>query len=240
MSNYTQKNMSPTLAPLWQLDPINKLALWYSKRRLTACMNAEDSLDDVLDNIGTYFNRDGNYSGLGYYRQLPVQSTRGEITGIVERVREREPETMLELGTHFGGSLYVWMRALSSLETVVSIDLQFAPTIRLFETVARESSQNLSIIQGNANDIEIRNRAVKKAKTTEFDFIYIDADHSYEGIKKHFELYRPLVSSGGIICMNCIEDDNYEVKKFWNEIKSEYDCEKVSGERPGVSGLVYV
>lgn len=240
MDSYTQKCKPIAFDSFWQLDPVNKFALWYSKRDLTACMESESSLDDVLNNIGTYYDRDGNYSGLGYYRQLPVQATQGEITGVVERVREREPETMVEIGTHFGGSLYVWMRALSSLKTVVSIDLQFAPTVRLFETVARESKQNLSMIQGNANDPDIRNEAVKKAGTTEFDFIYIDADHSYEGIKSHFELYRPLVSSEGIICMNCVEDSNYGVEKFWSEIESEYDCEKVSGEKPGVSGLVYI
>jgi predicted O-methyltransferase YrrM len=31
------------------------------------------------------------------------------------------------------------------------------------------------------------------------DFLYIDADHSYEGIKADYENYTPLVKPGGIV-----------------------------------------
>lgn len=37
-------------------------------------------------------------------------------------------------------------------------------------------------------------------KDEELDFVYIDADHKYKGIKKDIESYYPKVKIGGLIC----------------------------------------
>jgi len=31
------------------------------------------------------------------------------------------------------------------------------------------------------------------------DFLFIDGDHSYEGVKKDFEMYSSLVRKGGVV-----------------------------------------
>jgi predicted O-methyltransferase YrrM len=66
------------------------------------------------------------------------------------------------------------------------------------------------------------------------DFLFIDGDHSYEGVKKDFEIYSSLVRKGGIIAFHDIVPDYYTrygirtpsytggVPKFWNEIKYNY------------------
>jgi predicted O-methyltransferase YrrM len=41
------------------------------------------------------------------------------------------------------------------------------------------------------------------------DFLFIDGDHSYEGVKKDFELYSTLLSDKGIIVIHDT-DSNYE------------------------------
>jgi hypothetical protein len=52
------------------------------------------------------------------------------------------------------------------------------------------------------------------------DFLFIDADHSYEGIKKDFEMYSLLVRKGGIIAFHDIVPSGYPtLHKFWNEVK---------------------
>jgi predicted O-methyltransferase YrrM len=44
-------------------------------------------------------------------------------------------------------------------------------------------------------------------KDNKVDFLFIDADHSYEGVKKDFEMYSPLVRKGGIIAFHDIIPD---------------------------------
>jgi predicted O-methyltransferase YrrM len=58
------------------------------------------------------------------------------------------------------------------------------------------------------------------------DFLFVDGDHTYEGVKRDFEMYSPLVRKGGIIAFHdiCLHppETRCEVSKFWNEIKHGY------------------
>jgi hypothetical protein len=68
----------------------------------------------------------------------------------------------------------------------------------------------------------------KFAKTTKkmWSYIYIDADHSYKGVKKDFKLYWPRLEKKGYMSFHDIllkehpEHDNFGVWKFWNEISN--------------------
>jgi len=48
------------------------------------------------------------------------------------------------------------------------------------------------------------------------DLLFIDGDHSYEGVKKDFELYSNLLNDKGIIIIHDT-DDNYEQKLLVSE-----------------------
>jgi hypothetical protein len=67
---------------------------------------------------------------------------------------------------------------------------QFHP--RLIKSTSEEAYYNFFVMQ----DIKI-------------DFLFIDGDHSYEGVKKDFELYSTLLSDKGIIVIHDT-DSNYE------------------------------
>jgi len=38
----------------------------------------------------------------------------------------------------------------------------------------------------------------------ELNFLFIDGDHTYEGVRKNFEMYSPLVRRGGIVAFHDI------------------------------------
>ena len=63
---------------------------------------------------------------------------------------------------------------------------------RLIKTTSEEAYYNFFVLQ----DIKI-------------DLLFIDGDHSYEGVKKDFELYSNLISEKGIIIIHDT-DDKYE------------------------------
>lgn len=63
---------------------------------------------------------------------------------------------------------------------------------RLIKSTSEEAYYNFFVLQ----DIKI-------------DFLFIDGDHSYDGVKKDFELYSKLLSDNGIIILHDT-DSNYE------------------------------
>ena len=62
--------------------------------------------------------------------------------------------------------------------------------------------------------------------------LFIDASHAYEDVKKDYELYSPLCSD--IIAIHDIETHRYsrkkeyEVWKFWDELKAQKDYSFIS------------
>ncbi len=66
----------------------------------------------------------------------------------------------------------------------------------------------------------------------QLDFLFIDGDHTYEGVKKDFEMYSPLVRKGGIIAFHDIINKDplrkdIEVPKFWSVLKNRYRINEI-------------
>lgn len=58
------------------------------------------------------------------------------------------------------------------------------------------------------------------------DYLFIDGDHTYEGVKHDFEMYAPLVRKGGVVALHDIvvhrPEAGCEVSEFWNQVKRNY------------------
>ena len=67
-----------------------------------------------------------------------------------------------------------------------------------------------------------------KSLGIKFDLIFIDGDHSYNGVKNDYEKYKQFLSDDGYLAFHDIiqsketEDHNIFVSKFWNEIAETY------------------
>lgn len=74
------------------------------------------------------------------------------------------------------------------------------------------------------------------------DFLFIDGDHTYDGVRADFEMYSPFVSDGGIVAFHDIADHppdaGCEVSRYWKEIKQQYrHKEIIEDPRQGWAGL---
>lgn len=127
------------------------------------------------------------------------------------------PENILEIGTM--GSTFWVMNKLSTGKKI-SIDIENRESI-IHHFMWGEDWMFLT---GNSQDSNIFETV--KNKCDNFDLIFIDGDHTYEGVKKDFNLYKNLLSDRGYIAFHDIDPNhifagNYagEVYKFWQELE---------------------
>jgi predicted O-methyltransferase YrrM len=61
---------------------------------------------------------------------------------------------------------------------------------------------------------------------TGIDYLFIDGDHTYAGVKQDFEMYSPLVRRGGLVAFHdiCVHtsQEQCEVDRFWREIRTQF------------------
>ena len=145
-----------------------------------------------------------------------------------------KPKAILEIGTARGGTLYLLTRIAHKNAIIISIDLPGGsfgggyPYGKgyVFKLFAR-GNQRLFLIRGDPHNRKTLYLVQKILKDRSLDLLFIDGDHTYEGVKKDFELYVPLAANNGIIAFHDIVPGAPEcvggVPLFWNEIKNHYD-----------------
>jgi predicted O-methyltransferase YrrM len=169
-----------------------------------------------------------------------------EFVRLLEDVRKLNPQTVLEIGTHRGGTLYFWARLARPDAILVSIDLpggKFgggyspfrAPIYRRFA----QERQKLHLLRANSHAGSTLEEAKRLLAGQPIDLLFIDGDHTYEGVKKDWEMYSPLVRSGGLIVFHDVAG-NYgetQVKTFWDTIKTSHAHKEYMTHPEGLYGI---
>jgi len=162
----------------------------------------------------------------------PVQ-VRSEILQLLKFLDKVRPRTILEIGTARGGTLFLLTGVISKNALVVSLDLpggRFGGgyvrwKIPLYRSFALPN-QKIYLIRKNSHERATLDEVKAVLRGEKVDFLFIDGDHTYEGVKKDFEMYKSLVKKGGTIAFHDIvphpPEDGCQVNKFWNEIKNRY------------------
>ena len=117
--------------------------------------------------------------------QMPSEAS--DLLRIVERLR---PRRVIEIGTTHGGSLLLWARAAAADATLVSIDLPpweiddpgESDKRRAIERVGSQQ-QSVYALRGDSHDPAVQARAHACLGGRAVDFLFLDADHSYEGVR---------------------------------------------------------
>lgn len=196
-------------------------------RSLPATSSPEQVVDLVLSNRAV--------------RPLQIKS---EILRLAEIVTDLQPRALLEIRTAEGGTLFVFCRCAAPNARVVSIDLPgggpFGGGYRVWRhTLYRRfaaASQSVRLIRADSHSFATLKRVKSELAGSPLDFLFIDGDHTYEGVKRDFEMYLPLVREGGLIAMHDIAlpptSANYGVHRFWAEVRDRFHAEELV-EHPG-------
>jgi len=156
----------------------------------------------------------------------PAQA-RYEISELLKILDKAKPKVILEIGTLEGGTLFLFARTAPRDAIIISVDLppaRFLFKLRapLYKTFV-SGNQQLHLIKESSHDKITLEKVKNILKGRKIDFLFIDGDHTYEGVKEDFEMYAPLVRQNGMIAFHdIILQSDCEVNRFWDEIKPKY------------------
>jgi len=210
-------------------DLLNYFAFQYSKYKLKAAFSLK-TFDEI-------YGFTQSFVGRGYYDRISLHQFKEEFQAFTEYVAKTKPKVVVEIGTKKGGSLFMWARYFKP-KHLISIDLpggihgggypkQKQPFYNYFLNDERDSK--ISLIQGDSHAMETLEKLKHLLQGEKIDFLFIDGDHRYEGVKQDFEMYKSLVRSGGLIGFHDIiaSDYHHDMKCFvdvlWEELILEYE-----------------
>lgn len=185
---------------------------------------------------------------------LYMPQIRAEISELFDVVathsKDKKTYNILEIGTKFGGTFYLW-NSINRSGLNISIDLEAGihggvskEEMDKRDLWFNERFDNCRFIRGNSHEKTTFQQVYSALHENyghglkygdplpdfpTFDFIFIDGDHTYEGVRQDFLDYSHLAKKGSIIVFHDITDSkrhrdrNVNVAQFWNEIKDDYE-----------------
>jgi len=162
-----------------------------------------------------------------------------EIVHLGHFLNSLKPHNILEVGAR-GGTFLLFSKLSTGTKIAVDMDSIFKDSIYLSMI-----GEDFHFLNADSQSIETFEKV--KSICPQFDFIFIDGDHSYEGVKRDFELYKQLLSPRGYIAFHDIDSNHVfkdiysddepktgKVRRFWEELdygsKVEIICQKSNGK----------
>lgn len=177
----------------------------------------QDEFSTMFDHLRQHYN-------------TPVQC-KAEFWGLFRKVQDANARRILEVGVERGGTIGFWdiiagnEGRVVGLDTHINIPFEFQP------------NSEFTLLEGNSHAADVIQQV--KEMLPEVDFLFIDGDHSYEGVKADWENFSPLVKPGGLIAFHDIVDEG--VGPFWLEIEAAHKTERLHEQSGGIGiGVVYV
>jgi len=131
----------------------------------------------------------------------------GQNPAELDKVRElyvaRKPKRVLEIGVWFGGTLREWLENATDGATVVAVDPEHQAPNRYPEW--QKPDTNLVVVVGRTGG----SADEKTREHAPYDWVFIDGDHSPDGVKNDIALTLPLVAEGGLLLLHDIAAEGY-------------------------------
>lgn len=157
---------------------------------------------------------------------------REEILPFIKSFPE-PPRAVAEIGRAQGGTLALLCSAAAPDALVISLDLPggaFSGELSSFNKAfwrrpllraMKGPGRRLELIDGDSRSPESLRRFAEALGGRRLDLLFIDGDHSYDGVKADFERYSGFVRPGGVIAFHdiqpCAARPGVEVSRFWRD-----------------------
>jgi predicted O-methyltransferase YrrM len=126
------------------------------------------------------------------------------LLDLIKELGDNSNKRMVEIGSFVGESTVLFAQ---SFKEVIAIDPFLEgyddedPTSKLFDfdNVYQTYMDRITVYSNIQTIVDTSDNAVKELVGKQFDFVYIDGLHTYEGVKTDIVNYLPLVKTGGVI-----------------------------------------
>lgn len=186
--------------------------------------------------------------------QIDAWQIHEELTELLAITKNHQPETLLEIGTASGGTLFSFSKTASPHATLISVDLpggKFGAGYPIWRVPYYKSfaskKQKIRLLRRSSHDLTTLELVKGYLNGAQLDMLFLDGDHTYEGVKLDFQMYASLVREGGVIAFHDIcagpKEKAGSVNKFWNEIKLGYVHKEIvsnSNQEGFGIGILYI
>ena len=165
-------------------------------------------------------------------RIIAPSQIKTEITTFLTLIEGKNIKDVLEIGSANGGTLFMIAKTIRPNAHIISLDYgytKFAGLMLLAKRFLFSSflpSGHVTLINGDSHKLPTFDTVFEKAGGV-LDLLFIDGDHTHEGVKRDFEMYKTLIKDGGLIAfhdiVNPLSEHNNGVKQFWDELKLRYE-----------------
>lgn len=154
-----------------------------------------------------------------------------EITSCLEFLKTKKIKNFMEIGTNEGGTFICWSRIAGTEGVKISIDWAHGPwgttnfDVERRNNRIKEMGDEVYIINGDSHSLQIHNQIKQILEEKKLDFLFIDGDHSENGVKLDYFMYKEFVKNGGLIGFHDIKESDFHknagclVSNFWNDIE---------------------
>jgi predicted O-methyltransferase YrrM len=212
------------------------------ERAAQEVLRAPRSLDEALDYA---------FSARPGMVKIAPNQVRSELREFLLFVQELRPRAVLEIGTALGGTFFLLTRVAAPDAVLVTVDLSSPRDLRfgggnvgrrapLYEAFAVDQ-QRVRFMPGDSHTRAMRQRVETEFAGREVDLLFIDGDHSEEGVRTDYVLYRDLVRAGGAIAFHDIVDGDPQLvggaPRFWQSVRTPEAHEFVADRTQGGWGI---
>jgi cephalosporin hydroxylase len=159
-----------------------------------------------------------------------------EITQVLDYIAAANPSIIGEIGLKHSGNSFLFTQKCPQVKLFVGLDLKLENVDKL-KYVAPTGMQ-FQFFEGSSYAPETVRKVQRFLNGRKFDFLFIDGDHSFHGVKEDFLEYLPMVRPGGLVGFHDIVPDDVarygtkpedsecyggEVYAFWAKLKPHFE-----------------
>ena len=196
----------------------NRFKLRQNLKRLNKLNTLEDYYEFAVDIFDPHQNKD-------------------EILNLLCLIDSSKAKIVCEIGTATGGTNFLISQYPKTVTTMIGIDLFVRNKFMLSRYNRNE--RELHYIDGCSYDSKSIDKVKQILKGRCIDILFIDGDHSYNGVKKDYINYSPFVKDKGLIVFHDIIPDcltkfgkqtgtySGDVPILWNELKTKFKYKEI-------------